>query len=181
MAKLISSTYADALFDLAIEKNKTEDWQKAVETIKGILCENPEFGKLMAHPQVDKEEKLSLASEAFENKVDPEIVGLIRIVIEKDRYSEIDSIFEAFIAKVKDYNGVGVAYVSTAKELSESQKDAVVAKLIETTEYKSMEMHYSVDESLIGGMVIRIGDRVVDSSIRTRLDTMTRQLMKTQV
>lgn len=181
MAKLISSTYADALFDLAIEKEKTEDWQKAVETIKGILDENPEFGKLMAHPQLDKEEKLSLASEAFEDKVDPEIVGLIRVIIEKDRYSEIDSILDAFIAKVKDYNGVGVAYVSAAKELSDSQKEAVIAKLLETTEYKSMEMHYTVDESLIGGMVIRIGDRVVDSSIKTRLDIMTKQLLKAQV
>jgi len=181
MAKLISSTYADALFDLAIEKNKTEDWQRAVETIKSILDENPQFGKLIAHPQIDKEEKLSLVSEAFDNKVDPEIVGLIRVVIEKDRYSEIDSIFDAFIARVKSYNGIGVAYVSSAKELSDAQKQAVVSKLIETTEYKAMEMHYSVDEALIGGMVIRIGDRVVDSSIRTRLDTMTKQLLKTQV
>lgn len=181
MAKLISSTYADALFDLAIEMNKTEDWQKQIEMVKGILEENPDFEKLMTHPQVLKEERLTLASEAFDNKIDPEIVGLIRIIIEKDRYLEMNSIFDTFINRVKEHEGIGICYVSTAKELNESQKEAVVNKLLETTEYKAMEMHYDIDESLIGGMVIRIGDRVVDSSIRTKLEGLTRQLMKVQI
>lgn len=181
MAKLISSTYADALFDLAIEKNKTVDWQKQIEAIKVILESNPDFGKLMTHPRVLKEERLALASEAFEAKADPEIVGLIRVVIEKDRYPEIIEIFDTFISRVKEHESIGVAYVSTAKELSDAQKQAVTAKLLETTSYKTMEMNYSVDESLIGGMVIRIGDRVVDSSIKTKLAELTRQLMKAQV
>lgn len=181
MAKLISSTYADALFEIAIEKNKTEDWRKQIEVIKSILDENPDFGKLMMHPQVPKEEKLNLTKEAFEGKVDPEVVGLIRVIVEKDRYGEIDSIFESFIASVKEHEGIGVANVTAAKELSDAQKDAITKKLLETTEYKSMEMHFAVDENLIGGIIIRIGDHVVDSSIRTRLDGLTKQLMKAQI
>ena len=181
MAKLISSTYADALFDIAIEKKTTSDWQKEIETVKSILEENDGFGKLMQHPQIAKEERLNLAMEAFDGNVDPEIVGLIRIVIEKGRFGEIDSIFDAFIARVKEYEGIGIAYVSTAVELTDVQKNAVMAKLLETTDYKSMEMHFNVDEALIGGMVIRIGDRVVDSSIKTRLEELTRQLMKAQI
>ena len=181
MAKLISSTYADALFEMAIEKNKTEDWQKQVEIIKGAFDENPDFSKIMTHPQVPKDEKLALCSEAFDNRVDPEVVGLIRVIIEKDRFTEIDSIFDAFVARVKEHDGIGVCFVTTAKELSEAQKKAVNDKLLETTDYKTMEIHYSVDSALIGGMVIRIGDRVVDSSIRTRLDGLTKELMKAQV
>ena len=57
----------------------------------------------------------------------------------------------------------------------------VERKLLETTSYQQMEMHYQTDESLIGGMVIRIGDRVVDSSIKTKLSELTRQLMKIQL
>lgn len=181
MAKLVASTYADALFDLAIEKNMTKQWQSEIEIIKSVLDENPDFNKLMTHPQVLKEERLKLAAEAFEGKADPEIVGFIRIIIEKDRYTDINAIFEEFIKRVKAYNGIGIAYVSTAKELTDEQKDAVVAKLLETTDYKSMEAEYTVDESLIAGMVIRIGDRVVDSSVRTRLDGLKSQLLQAQV
>jgi len=181
MAKIVANTYADALFDLAIEKNMTEQWQTEIETISGILADNPDFNKLMEHPRITKEEKLKLAAEAFEGKADPEIVGFIRIIIEKDRYSDIEAIFEEFIKKVKNYNGIGTAFVSTAVELTGAQKDAVVAKLLETTDFKSIEVNYSVDESLIAGMVIRIGDRVVDSSVRTRLDGLRSQLLQTQL
>jgi len=181
MAKLIASTYADALFDLAIEKNKTEDWLTEIETIKTILGENPQFGQLMVHPSVSKEERLKLATEAFEGKVDAEIVGLIRIIIEKDRYPEIEAIFDDFIGKIKAHNGIGVAYVSTAKELTDKQKQAVEAKLLETTDYKTMEMHYTIEDDIIGGIVIRIGDKVVDSSIRTKLDGLKKQLLQVQI
>ena len=54
-------------------------------------------------------------------------------------------------------------------------------RLLDTTDYKKMEMHYNVDESLIGGMVVRIGDRVVDSSIKTKLNELQKELLKVQL
>lgn len=71
--------------------------------------------------------------------------------------------------------------VTTAVPLKDSQREAVEKRLLETTQYRSMEMHYSVDASLIGGMVIRIGDRVVDSSISTKLNELQRDLLKIQL
>ena len=65
--------------------------------------------------------------------------------------------------------------------LSDSQKEQIKKKLLETTKYVEFELHYDVDESLIGGMVIRIGDRVVDSSVKSRLMTLTRELSKIQL
>ena len=66
-------------------------------------------------------------------------------------------------------------------ELDAGQKDAVKAKLLETSGYAKMEMHYEVDASIIGGMIIRIGGRVVDSSVRTKLDGLTKQLLQIQL
>jgi len=68
-----------------------------------------------------------------------------------------------------------------SRKLSDEQKAQVTDKLIRTTNYVEFEMHYSVDESLIGGMVIRIGDRVADSSIRTKLSHLEQQLLKIQL
>ena len=181
MAKLVSSVYADALFEMAIESNKCVEWKEEIEAIRTILNDNPQFEQLMLHPQVLKEEKLKLAEEAFAGKVSSEITGLIRIVIEKDRYDQIDAIFERFVDLVKEREGIGVAWVTTARELTDAQRSAVEDKLLGTTEYKTMEMHYKVDEDVIAGMLIRIGDTVVDSTVRTRLEGLTRDLLQAQV
>ena len=76
---------------------------------------------------------------------------------------------------------LGVAYVTTALALSEAKKKEIEDRLLSTTSFKKMEMHYQVEEDLIGGMVIRIGDRVVDSSVRSKLFKMQRELLKTQI
>ena len=71
--------------------------------------------------------------------------------------------------------------MTTAVPLKDSQCKEVEKKLLDTTRYKSMEISYDVDASLIGGMVIRIGDRVVDSSIRTKLSELQKDLLKVQI
>jgi len=63
-------------------------------------------------------------------------------------------------------------------EPDKAAKEKILKRLLETTDYQEFEIHYSVDESLIGGMVIRIGDRVVDSSIKHKLLELSRQLQK---
>ena len=92
-----------------------------------------------------------------------------------------DTVLDYFIDCVKEYKNIGTAYVTSAMELSEAQKAAVEKRLLETTKYVKFEMHYAVDSALIGGMVIRIGDRVVDSSVRTKLNDLTRELSKIQL
>ena len=66
-------------------------------------------------------------------------------------------------------------------ELSDKQKADVEKRILDTTSFKKLEMNYSIDKSLIGGMVIRIGDRVVDTSIKTKLAELTKELNKLQL
>ena len=105
----------------------------------------------------------------------------MRMIVEKDHYNEIESVFTYFMEQVKEYKNIGTAYVTSAMELSDAQKAAVEKRLLETTKYVKFEMHYDVDAALIGGMVIRIKDRVVDSSIQTKLYDLTRELSKIQL
>ena len=74
-----------------------------------------------------------------------------------------------------------MAHVASAVELKSEQKAMIEQRLLETTEYVEFEMEYSVDPSLIGGLVIRIGDRVVDSSIKTQINELHRSLSKLQL
>lgn len=181
MAKLVGATYGEALFEFAVEEGREEELMNEVILLRELLSENPDFGKLMNHPKVLKEDKLEVLEAVFKGRVSEELVGFLHLIVSKDRYGEIDSILDYFIDEVKQVKGIGVAYVATALDLSEAKKKEVEQKLLSTTSFTRMEMHYQVDESLIGGMVIRIGDRVVDSSIRSKLSGLERELLKVQL
>ena len=155
MAKLVSKTYGDALFEVAVEENRLDDIYEEVNTVIAALQDNPDLNKLMNHPKIDKDEK--------------------------GRYNDLDKVLEYFVERVKEFKHIGVCYVTSAMELSDTQKANVEKKLLDTTKYVHFEMHYTVDSSIIGGMVIRIGDRVVDSSVKTKLYDLTRELSKIQL
>lgn len=181
MAKLVSKTYGDALFGVAIESEQLGAYWDEVKAVRAALSENPELFKLMSHPKIVKEEKVKIVEDIFAGKVSGELVGLLRMIVEKGHFEEMDAVLEYFEAQVKEHKNIGTAYVTTAMELSDTQKTAVEKRLLETTKYVEFEMHYAVDSSLIGGMVIRIGDRVVDSSVKTKIATLTRELSKIQL
>ncbi len=181
MAKLVGATYGEALFELAVEEGKEEVFLNEVVQLKDLLLENPDFGRLMNHPKILKEEKIKVLEKVFEGRISRELLGFLHLIISKDRYGEIDAILDYFVDKVKQLKGIGIAYVTTALNLSEAKKKEIELKLLDTTSFKKMEMHYQVDEELIGGIVIRIGDRVVDSSVRSKLFELQRELLKVQI
>ena len=181
MAKLVSKTYGDALFAVALESNRMDEFFEAVKVVAEILHENMEFGKLMNHPKIMKEDKVKIVEETFGKKIPDEMVGIMVLMVTKGRANEILPVIDYFVDLVKEEKKIGKADVTSAVELSAEQKAKVEKKLLETTAYKTFEMNYVVDESLIGGMVIRIGDRVVDSSIKTKLYNLSRELRNIQV
>ena len=181
MAKLVSKTYGDALFAVAMEDGRMDEFFEAALSIVEILRTNEDFSKLMNHPKIMKEDKVKIVEETFAERLPKEFIGLMKLMVEKGRASEMLSVFDYFVCLVKEEKKIGKADVTTAIDISDAQKEQIEKKLLETTKYESFEMCYHVDESLIGGMVIRIGDRVVDSSIKTKLYELSRELRNIQV
>lgn len=178
MAKLASKVYGDALFGLAVEKNLVDDMMDEILTVRTVLQENPELSRLMEHPDIIKEEKEKLIENCFKGQVSDDITGFLVTVVRKGRYQELSGIFDYLIAQMKEYKKIGIAKVVTAVPLDDELKKKTQERLLATTAYQTMEIDYQVDESLIGGMVIKIGGRVVDSSLKYKLETLKQQLMK---
>ena len=181
MAKLVEQTYGEALFQTAMEGNQVDAFLEEVELIQTVLEQNPEWDRLMKHPKISKQEKVEIMKGAFAGRISREMTGFLELILTKERYGHLQDIFRYFTLKVKEEKKIGTAYVTTPMELSEVRRADIQAKLLETTPYLTMEIHYDVDPSLIGGMVIRIKDRVVDSSIRTKLADMKRELLQIQL
>lgn len=181
MAKLVSKVYGDALFSLALEEDRLDEVWDEVRTLSAALRENKEFTDIMTHPDMTQEKGLALLDEAFGGKLSDVMMGFLQVLVRKGRFSEILSVLDYFQKEAKEYKKIGVVYVATPTPLTEEQKERIVERLTQTSGYESLEMNYAVEESLLGGIRIRIGDRVVDNSIRTKLEEMTRSLSKVRV
>ena len=181
MAKVVSATYGQALFELAVSGNSLESTTAEVEVVKSSLLENNDLVKLLSHPKISTEEKIQVIENIFKNKISDTILGLIVTMVQKGRSSEIVDTLAYFLKEADEFMLIGTAHVTSAVELSSVQKDSIERKLIETTKYKKFKMNYVVDKGIIGGLFIKIGDRVVDSSVKTKLDKMSNELFEIQI
>ncbi|MCD8221032.1 MAG: F0F1 ATP synthase subunit delta [Clostridiales bacterium] len=181
MAKLVSKVYGDALFETAMESGRMDVFYEEAQGLIRIFDDNPQMTVLLNHPRISKEEKTAVMHQIFSGKVQEEMTSFLKLVVEKERQDEIVPILRYFIGQVREYKKIGTVNVTSAAALSAKQKETLEKKLLATTSYKKFEMSYQVDTGLIGGMVIRIGDRVVDSSIRTRLYQLKKELSALQL
>ena len=176
MAKLVSKVYGDAYVSVVSEKNNLIDALEEIKSVKNIFTENNEIMGRLDSPKMDDEEKIDFVKGIFENHISVDSLGFLLTVIEKKRQAELISILDYVIDCIKELLLIGKATVTTALPLDDSKKERIVDELLKSSHYKSLEAEYVVDESIIGGIVIRIGDRVVDSSVKTRIDKMRKML-----
>ena len=177
MAKQVSKTYGSALFEVAVENNVLDTILEEVLFVKQTFLENEDLIKLLLHPNIEKEEKIKVIENIYKGKISDEITGLMIMLITKGHQNDMISVLDYVIAAIKEEKGIGIAYISSAIELSENQKDKIEQKLLETTKYQTIEGIYQVDKNLIGGLVIRIADTVVDSSLKTQIANLSKSLL----
>ena len=181
MAKLVSNVYGDALFELALQQDRIDDYDEEVKLVLETLRENEDLSVMMCHPNIDQDDKVAALENIYKGRISDELVGLMIMVVEKDHFKDMESILTYYIDRVKEYKKIGVAYVKSPMELSATQKKDIEKKLLDTTDYVSFEMNYEVEPELIGGLVIRIGDRVVDSSVKTKIYELSRKMSGVQL
>lgn len=181
MAKLVESVYGDALFELALEENRLKEFMEEARAVDTIFMDNPELIQLLRHPQIEKGEKIGIVEKVFRGKIADELTGLFVVVVSKDHSDALDSIIQYFLKKGKQYLHIGEAEVVSAFDLTEKQKEAIEKRLLQLTDYEKLEMNYKTDPKLIGGLVIRMDNRVVDSSIQTKLERMSKSLKQIQL
>jgi F-type H+-transporting ATPase subunit delta len=176
MAKQVSKTYGSALFEVALENNTWDTTLEEVLFVKQTFLENEDLSRLLQHPNIEKEEKIKVLESIYKGKVSDEITGLMVMMVTKGHQKDFLSVFDYVIDAIKEEKGIGVAYVTSAVSLSKQQQEKIEQKLLETTKYQEIEGVYRVDSSLIGGLVIRIQDTVVDSSLRTQIAKLSKSL-----
>lgn len=164
------------MFSLALENDKLDTIWEEVRMIWQILSENPTFVKTICHPEITKQDQIKLLDDAFKGKVSDEVMGFFHVLADKKRLKELDAVLEYFDRSAKEYKKIGVVYVTVPMELTKAQQDKIRERILEVSSYETLEMHVETDASLLGGMVIRIGDEILDNSIRSKMEHMARKI-----
>ncbi|WP_266367538.1 ATP synthase F1 subunit delta [Tellurirhabdus rosea] len=165
----VAFRYAKSLIDLAQEKNLTEEVYKDMQFFKQVVSENRELMLALKSPILRHEKKLSILKNVFQPRVNPVSYTIFSIITKKNREGIMDSIAEEFIRLYNDLKGIQKAQVTTTLPLTDDLRQQF-RNMVSKATGKTVELEEKVDPKLIGGYVLRIGDRQVDASIRSQLN-----------
>lgn len=175
MAELVVKRYATALFEAAKEENALAKYSEEVGVILEAFKETPDFMAVLDNHKVVLEEKIALTQKVFDGRIEDSILGLIVLMLKKGRQSSIVEVFENFLGMIKDEQGILKASVTSAVALTSVQVAQIKAKLEASTK-SEIELETIIDETIIAGLIIRVGDKVIDASIKGGIDTLKKQL-----
>lgn len=176
----VARRYAQAFFALAQEKNMVDKFEAELKLVVEAINENPELKKVIDHQLVSPAEKIDVMQKLFNEEVSEFTVNLLNVVAEKYRATYIPGIYEEFVAYANKARNMVDAEVRSAVELKDGDIAAINTKLAEITG-KSVRLQSVVDSGLVGGVVVRIGDKVMDGSLAGRLTRLKNNLLQTEV
>jgi len=172
---VVSKRYAQALFELVSSQNTLGKSQDDLKLVSQTLSEYTDFSNLLNQPMINKEDKKELFVKIFTDKLSATTFNFIKLLIDKKREILIPEIAEEFENMVNQLHSKVVAKVYTAIEVEQNDLSLLRRKL-ESYLDKQVEMETHVDKEIVGGVLIKIGDRIIDGTVKTRFENMSRSL-----
>ncbi|HEX3722533.1 MAG TPA: F0F1 ATP synthase subunit delta [Nitrolancea sp.] len=168
--------YAQAAFSVAKEHDKLDEWEQELTQLTATLG-NPESEEFFEHPAVPVEAKQAALNTMITGSDQQAVRNLMLLLLERDRLQQLPQIVEVFHALVLEDRGVVIANVVTAVELQPDELELIRARLRQMVG-KEIQISTGVDPEIIGGIVVRIGDMLLDGSVRTQLKQLRQRMAR---
>jgi F-type H+-transporting ATPase subunit delta len=169
-----SSRYAQAVFELAREEGQVEAWASRLQSLQTLLAD-PDVRRVLANPSISVQDRLA-ALQAFGGEaLGSEGLNLARLLVESGRVAAVDGIVREFQRLADEAAGRVRATATTAVELSGSGRKELEESLSNQLG-KEVRLDLQVDPAIVGGLVLQVGDRLLDASVATRLQQLRRRL-----
>lgn len=176
MYDFLDIRYAKALYDIGKRKGKVEEFLVDLNQICDVFDENKKLMNLMLHPEIKTTKKKEVFTKLFGDKIDEELLTFIYIVIEKGRIGflreKVNQLESIYLEEINTIKGV----VRTAVELTAEQYDEILKKLEEKYD-KTVILTRELDQSLIGGVYIKINNQIIDGTIKGKYEELRKKLL----
>ncbi len=172
--------YAGALFNVAIARHEEDEVAQNLTTVTSAVTQSPQLMGVLHHPRVTRERKKEILHHVFGGNVRPDVEHLLLMLVEKDRASIIPNVAREFARMLDAHRGEADAEVVSAVPLTSEQIAQLETQLKNSTGFK-VRLKTRVDENILGGLVVRVGDKLIDASVATRLSQIGNRLKQVKV
>ena len=168
----IAERYATAVFELANEGKKLKALETDIGALEGALAESEDLRTLLTSPLYSRDEQAgAIAAIAKKMKLSPTMTNTLALLSSKRRLFVLPQLVQALRAQLAEERGEVTADVVSAKTLTKAQSDKL-AKTLKAQVGKNVTINATVDESIIGGLIIKVGSKMIDTSIKSKLDAL---------
>ncbi len=168
----MAGRYAGALFELARDEKAVDSVKKDLESFDALIAESPDLNRLVRSPVFGVDDQLKAISAILAKA---QITGLaanfLRVITTNRRLFALREIIRGYRALVAKYKGEVSAQITVAEKLSDANLDALKGALKSVTGGKDIDLDVKIDPAIIGGLIVKVGSRMVDSSLRTKLNS----------
>lgn len=174
----LAARYAKSLVDIAVEQNSLEETLKDMQLLDAICKQSRDFVTMMRSPVIKGDKKLSIVDAVLAGRVSVLTTTFLKLLINKGRESFLDEVAEAFIIQYRAYKGIRMAKLITAAPVDASVVDIIRTKIEAAYQGATINIETAVDPSLLGGFILDMGDKQLDTSIVRDLNEIKKQFSK---
>ncbi|KIN68606.1 F0F1 ATP synthase subunit delta [Sulfitobacter donghicola] len=168
----IAQRYATAVFELAKEAKKVKAVETDLTSLQDLMSSSDNFRALINSPIYSREEQAgAIAAIAKKMKLSPTMANTLALMAQKRRLFVLPQLVQTLRDIIAEDKGEVIADVTSAKALTKTQADKLAASLKKTTG-KTVTLQQTVDESLIGGLIVKVGSKMIDTSVRSKLNSL---------
>jgi F-type H+-transporting ATPase subunit delta len=171
----LASRYAKSLIDLALERGELEKVFEDMQWLQQVIKGSRDLANLLRSPIIKGDKKEKIIESVIGTRVTNMTSLFIRLLIAKGRESNLPEITTSFISQYKVHKNIYPVRLTTATPINENLKNAIIDQIKRTSDMQNIELEAVVNEDLIGGFVLEIGDKLVDASIAYDLKQIARQ------
>lgn len=167
---LVEKRYAEALVDIAAQAAALDEYQQQLGTIAGLFGGQPEFRVFLLNPEVKSEDKKRAIKSIFSGKIENELFNFLMLLIDKGRIGYLKGISREFEKLADERKNVLNMTIISALPLDKDQIDQISEKYRKLYNAYSVKAVVETDKGLIGGVKVKIGDKVIDGSVKGRIE-----------
>jgi F-type H+-transporting ATPase subunit delta len=164
----VGQTYAQATFELAGQSNLVDSIKLDFDLLASLIEQNKEFETLMVSPSFHEEQKKAMISETFSGRVNELTENLLMVVTEHNRMRFLPQIIAKYAELWEGFHGLHRVKVTVSKEIDRAEVERITASISDAIQGQ-VKLEVAVNPAIIGGIIIRHGNRVIDNTIRNKL------------